>query len=128
MMAMTFGQGMSMAVPDVCKTPPFAVPAPFPNLANNAMAIPSYYTIMIMGQPELNIGAMYAVTNGDEAGAMGGVASQTISGPGRPVIGSTIYFVGGLPSWRLTAPTMQNLSNAPGFTSVPSQTIKIVLR
>ena len=128
MMPMTYGLGMSIAVPDVCKVPPFAIPTPFPNIANNAMVIPTYFTIMIMCQPELNIGATCALTNGDEAGVMGGVASQIIVGPGRPMLGSTCYFVGGMPSWRLTAPTIQNLANAPGVTCVPSQTVKIVLR
>ena len=128
MMPMTFGMGMSTAVPDVCKTPPFAVPVPYPNLGNNAMAIPTYFTVMINVMPELNMGGMYAVTNGDEAGVMGGVASQIVVGPGRPVMGSTTYFVGGMPSWRLTAPTIHNMANAPGVSMVPSQTIKIVLR
>lgn len=128
MMPMTFGMGMSNAIPDVCKTPPFAIPAPFPNLGNNAMAIPTYFTVMINCMPELNIMSMYAITNGDEGGALGGVASQIIVGPGRAMMGSTCYFVGGGPSWRLTAPTLQNLSNAPGVSMVPSQTVKIVMR
>ncbi len=127
-MPMTFGMGMSMAVPDVCKTPPFAIPAPFPNIGNNALAVPAYFTIMINCMPELNLGSMYAITSGDEGGVMGGVASQIIVGPGRPVMGSTCYFVGGMPSWRLTAPTIQNLANAPGITMAPSQTVKVVLR
>lgn len=128
MMPMTFGTGMSMAVPDVCKTPPFAVPVPYPNMGNNAMAIPTYFTIMINAMPELNIGSMYAITNGDEAGAMGGVASQIIVGMGRPTLGSQMYFVGGMPSWRLTAPTIHNLANAPGITAVPGQFVKVVMR
>lgn len=128
MMCMTFGLGMSMAVPDVCMTPPLAIPAPFPNIANNAMCIPTYFTIMINCQPELNIMGMYALTSGDEAGTMGGVASGMIMGMGRSMLGSTCYFIGGGPSWRSTAPTIQNLSNAPGVTSVPSQTVKIVAR
>lgn len=128
MTPMTFGAGMSTAQPDVCKLPPFAIPTPFPNIANNAMAVPSYFTIMINGQPELNIGGMYAVTSGDEGGVMGGVASNVIVGPGRPVLGSTCYFVGGMPSWRMTAPTIQNLANAPGTTTAPSQTLVTVLR
>ncbi|MXZ33244.1 MAG: DUF4150 domain-containing protein [Gammaproteobacteria bacterium] len=127
MMVCTFGAGMSLGFPDVCKTPPFAIPAPFPNMAMNAMAIPTYFTILILGQPELNIGATYAVSNGDEGGAMGGVVSNVICGPGRPMLGSTVYFVGGMPVWRMTAPTMQNMMNAPGFTTVPSQTIKTVM-
>ena len=128
MNCMTFGLGMSMAMPDVCMTPPFAIPAPFPNIGNNALCVPTYFTIMINCQPELNIMAMYAITNGDEAGAMGGITCGIIMGSGRCLLGSTCYFVGGGPSWRSTCPTLQNLTNAPGFTSVPSQTIKIVLR
>ena len=124
----TWGAGMSMAMPDVCMTPPFAIPAPFPNIANNVLAIPGYYTIMINGMPELNTASQYAITSGDEGGAFGGVASGTIVGPGRPMMGSAAYSVGGSPSWRLTAPTLHNLSNAPGTTIIPSQTIKFVLR
>jgi len=127
MMPMTFGPGMSMGFPDVCKTPPFAIPAPFPNMGQNVMAIPMYYTVMIMGQPELNIGAMYAISLGDEAGTFGGVVSQIFLGPGRPMLGSMLYTVGGMPSWRLTAPTLQNLTNCPGFSVVPSQVTKVVL-
>lgn len=117
-----------MAMPDVCMTPPFAIPAPFPNMGNNAMALPAYFTIMINCMPELSIGGQYLMTNGDEAGTMGGVASGMIMGMGRPMMGSTCYFVGGMPSWRLTAVTIQNMSNAPGVSAVPSQVTKIVLR
>ena len=128
MLVSTFGAGMSIATPDVCKTPPFAIPAPFPNVGNNAMAVPTYYTIMINCMPELNIGGTYAITNGDEAGTLGGVASQVVMGPGRAMMGSMTYFVAGMPSWRLTAPTLHNLTNAPGSTLVPGQTVKLVLR
>ena len=128
MFVSTFGMGMSMAVPDVCMTPPFAIPAPFPNMGNNAMAVPTYFTIMINCMPELNITAMYAITNGDEGGTMGGVASGMFMGMGRATLGSQCVFVAGLPVWRQTAMTIQNLSNAPGVTLVPSQTVKLVMR
>lgn len=127
MMSCTYGLGMSMAFPDVCKTPPFAIPAPFPNMAMNALCIPAYYTILILAMPELNTGGTYAISSGDEAGTMGGVVSQVFIGMGRPMLGSTVYFVGGMPAWRLTAMTMQNMMNVPGFTCIPSQTIKLVL-
>lgn len=127
MMACTFGPGMSVGMPDVCKTPPFAIPAPFPNNAMNATAVPTYYTVMILGQPELNIGATVAVSVGDEGGAMGGVVSNVIVGPGRATMGSMTYTLGGMPSWRTMAPTMHNLMNAPGTTMVPSQTIKTIM-
>lgn len=127
-MPMTFGPGMSNATPDVCKTPPFAIPAPYPNTAPNAMVVPGYFTVMIMGQPELNIVSQYPVTQGDQPGSMGGVVSSTIMGPGRPMMGSMVCFIGGSPTWLLTKPTLQNLTNAPGVSSVPSQTFKQVLR
>ena len=128
MMSMTFGTGMSMGMPDVCKSPPFAIPIPLPNIANNGVVIPGYFTIMINGMPELNITSQHAVTNGDEAGAMGGVVSNMIVGMARPMQGSSYCFVGGSPIWRLMAPTMHNMSNAPGTTMVPGQTVKVVLR
>ena len=128
MFVSTFGIGMSNGMPDVCMTPPLAIPAPFPNFGNNAMAQPGYYTIMINCMPELNVASMYLITNGDEAGTMGGVASGVIMGPGRCTQPSMAVFVGGVPVWRTTAMTIQNLSNAPGVTSVPSQTIYQVLR
>lgn len=128
MLTTTAMVGMSIGTPDVCMTPPLAIPAPFPNIASNAMVVPTYFTVMINGMPELNIGAMHAITSGDEAGVMGGVASGMIIGTARPLMGSTTYFVGGMPSWRLTAPTLHNLANAPGVTSVPGQTVKIVIR
>ena len=127
MLVMTFGQGMSSGAPDVCKLPPFAIPTPYPNIANNSTAVPVYYRIMTNCSPELNIMAQYAVTSGDEPGAMGGVTSQVIVGIARPLMGSVQYFIGGAPGWRMSAPTMHNLSNAPGTTVVPSQTIKTVM-
>ena len=127
MTPMTFGAGASTAQPDVCKTPPFDVPTPYVNVASNSMAVPTYYTIMIQGQPELNLGGTYSITNGDEAGASGGVLSGTFSASGKPLMGSMIYYVGGMPSWRVTAPTIQNLNNSSGTSNVPSQTIKMVM-
>lgn len=128
MMAQTMGMGMSMGVPDVCLTPPFAIPIPYPNIANNGVCIPGQFTNMINCMPELTLTAMHPITNGDEAGCMpGGAASGMIIGMGRPLMGSMKVFLGGTPSWRVTAPTLHNLSNCPGVTAVPSQFTKIVL-
>ena len=128
MMPNTTGTGASTAMPDVCEVPPFSIPATFPNNATNATAVPSYYTVMINGMPELNSGGTCAISNGDEGGTLGGVASNTIIGPARPTMGSTKYMVGGLPSWRTLDTTVQNTANSVGFSSVPSQTTKIVMR
>ena len=79
---------------------------------------------MINGMPEMNIVSMHPISNGDEAGAMGGVVSQIVMGPCRCTLPSQLVFVGGTPVWRLTATTLHNLANCPGTTMVPSQTIK----
>ena len=128
MFTSTFGTGMSQGFPDVCMTPPLAIPAPFPNIGQNALAVPTYFTVCINAMPELNLTAMYSITNGDEGGTLGGVASGVFMGPGRCMLGSQSYFVAGQPTWRLTAVTLQNLTNAPGTTVVPSQSVKVVLR
>ena len=101
---------------------------PLPNIGSNALALPGYFTILVMAMPELNMTAMYLLSSGDEAGAMGGVVSQIIVGPGRCAMPSTAVFVGGTPAWRSTAVTIQNLANCPGVTSVPSQTFYQIMR
>ena len=128
MLAQTMGTGLSMGMPDICLTPPFSIPIPYPNIANNGLCIPGQFTCMINCMPELSITAMHPITNGDEAGCMpGGAASGIIIGTARPLIGSQKVFIGGTPSWRVTAVTLQNLSNAPGVTLMPSQFVKIIL-
>ncbi len=129
MLTMTMGPGMSTATPDVCLTPAALgapVPIPYPNIGNNALVIPAYFTLLIQGMPELNTMGMYAMTSGDEPGVQGGVTSGTTMGTGRPVVGSMVNFLGGAPVWLMSKPTLQNLNNASGTTMAPSQTIKMV--
>ena len=128
MFSCIFALGLSQGMPDTCKTPPFAIPAPFPNIAMNALVVPGYMTVMIMGLPELNILSMHAITSGDEGGAMGGVASQIIIGPCRSTLGSQAVFIAGMPVWRQLDPTLHNLANCPGVTLVSGQTVKQVMR
>ncbi len=123
----TFGPGMSLAMPDVCKTPPFAVPVPMPNIATNALVVPGYFTVMINCMPELNLASSGTISSGDEAGAMGGIVSSTIIGPARAVMGSMRCMVGGTPVRRMTDPTIQNTANAVGIGIVPSQPVKLVI-
>ena len=123
----TFGAGNAMGTPDVCKTPPFAIPAPFPNLAANATAVPAQFRIMINGQPILNVASMISLSSGDEGGTMGGVVSQVVMGPCNAVMGSMRYMVGGTPAQRCLDPTTHNAGNTVGANTVPSQVIVTVL-
>lgn len=123
-----FAAGMSQGTPDTCKTPPLAIPAPFPNIALNVTVVPGYMTIMITGLPELNLLSMHALTSGDEGGAMGGVVSQIIVGPCRATMGSQAVFIAGIPVWRQFDPTLHNLANVPGVTMTSGQSVKQVMR
>ncbi len=125
--------GMNLAVPDVCKVPappaPF-VPVPFPNMAQLPMAIPPCIKVMIMAMPAHNLMSITPISNGDEAGVMGGMVSQIFIGPSKHIIGSFGVLFCGMPATKLTSPTGQNglLPNAFGMTTVPSQTKVMIMK
>ena len=115
--------GMDLAFPDVCKTPPFAIPIPYPNIALSMTAIPTVFNQFIMGMPAHNLMTMDAVSLGDMVGVMGGVVSQIIAGPSRHIMGSTNVFCGPAPATKMLDPTAQNglAPNAVGAMLSPSQ-------
>ena len=121
--------GMDLGFPDVCLTPavPAPVPIPYPNIAMGPTAIPSQFNTLILGAPVHNMGTTIPLTNGDNAGVATGVASGTVMGPSRHVLGSFTVLVGGMPTTRLTSMTIQNSTNVPGVRLVPSQVRVLIL-
>jgi hypothetical protein len=121
--------GMDLGFPDVCLTPavPAPIPVPYPNIAMSPMAIPSQTSVFIEAMPVHNLGTEIPMTNGDNGGVVGGVASGTDMGPSRHLLGANTVLVGGLPVTRLTSMSLQNSTNAPGARIVPSQTLLLVL-
>jgi len=122
--------GMNMAMPDVCKTPappPVGmVPIPYPNMAQLAVALPvtACLKVLISGGFAHNLLTTIPVSNGDEAGVLGGVVSQVFIGPSKHLMGSTSVLYGGMPATRsFVDMTGQNgmAPNAMGTTLVPSQ-------
>ncbi|XCN73049.1 MAG: DUF4150 domain-containing protein [Candidatus Electrothrix aestuarii] len=117
--------GMDIAFPDVCKTPvgPAIVPIPYPNIAMKTMAVPPTTSMkhLIMFMPSHHVGTTVPTTMGDNAGALGGVASQIMMGPARNTKSSMKVITGGMPATRMLDTTMQNLTNASGMTLVPGQ-------
>jgi len=70
--------GMSMAFPDVCKTPaPPAgpIPIPYPNIGKSSDAVSGPTKVKTDGQMPMVKGAKYMRSMGDEAGTAGGVVS-----------------------------------------------------
>lgn len=76
--------GVTIAFPDVCKTPappaPF-VPIPYPNIAKSSDTAQGSKKVKAEGQPICVKDSNFAMSTGDEAGtAGGGVASAKIKG------------------------------------------------
>jgi uncharacterized Zn-binding protein involved in type VI secretion len=127
--ASTMGTGMCMAMPDVCNTPtPVGpVPIPYPNIANLAMANPGTcaMTVLIVNMPAATIQTIIMLSNGDEAGAAGGVVSGVFIGPAQFKLGSATVLIEGSPAAYMGGMVGQNgvaSANMPaGSQIVPSQ-------
>ena len=74
--------GMSMAFPDVCKTPTPAgpVPIPFPNIGKASDTSGGPTKVKTDGKMPMVKGAKYSMSSVDEAGSAGGVMSSKIKG------------------------------------------------
>ncbi|MDC9580749.1 DUF4150 domain-containing protein [Xenorhabdus sp. PR6a] len=128
MFANSQGGGMDLAVPDVCLTPMFTpVPVPYPNMAQGTTGISNAPNILFMGCPAHNLATTIPMTTGDNAGTNTGVASGTVMGSSRHVMGANSVLIKGSPATRMSSSTMQNSTNAMGFRIVPSQTKVLII-
>lgn len=121
---------MNMAtVPDVCKTPPLAVPVPYPNIAMSTMHIPNVPNVIICGGLAENLLTPGTISNGDEPGAMGGVVSGVFIGPDTYTLGSVKVLMGTAFATHLTSLTAQNgkVPNTVGMTITPAQACVLIL-
>jgi len=110
-------------IPDVCKTPPLAVPIPYPNIAFSLAHIPSVFNLMFGPGLAENLMTQGTISIGDEAGVMGGVISNIFMGPDRYLLGSLKVLVGGIFATRLTSLVGMNGMpfNTIGMSAVPGQ-------
>lgn len=74
--------GISIAFPDVCKTPTPAgpIPIPYPNIAMSSDSAQGTTKVKCDGQSTCVKDSNFAMSSGDEAGSAGGVASGKIKG------------------------------------------------
>ena len=127
MFANTQMMGVDIGFPDVCMTPPAAVPNPYPNIALGPMTVPAVYNVLMFCAPAHNMFSTVVMTNGDNTGVMLGVASGMVMGPSRRLTAAFTCIVGGAPLTRLTSLGIQNSTNCPGIRLVPSQPNVLVL-
>lgn len=75
--------GISIAFPDVCKTPappaPF-VPIPYPNIAQSSDTAQGASTVKCDGNPPCLKDSNFKMSTGDEPGSLMGIASNKIKG------------------------------------------------
>ena len=125
--------GMNTGFPDTCLTPappsPSPVPIPYPNISQGMTANPgtACKTTFLTCMPGHNLMTMGTISNGDEAGVATGVASGMLMGPTRHLIGSFTTIYECTPVTKMTSMTIQNSTNAPGASLVPSQVKVIIL-
>jgi carboxyl-terminal processing protease len=115
------GTGMNVGFPDVCLTPtPLGpVPIPYPNLASHCMAATFSPNIFVGYMPQLSMGTIVPLTNGDQAG----VAHPLFMQAGGFTAGNPRVLINCLPAASLCTPTFGNLFNNPvGLSAVPSVT------
>ncbi len=127
MFANTQMMGVDLGFPDVCMTPPAAIPIPYPNVALGPMTVPAVYNVLMFCAPAHNMFSTVVMTNGDNTGVMLGVASGMVMGPSRRLTAAFTCIVGGAPLTRLTSLGIQNSTNCPGIRLVPSQPTVLVL-
>ncbi len=74
--------GMSIAFPDVCKTPTPAgpIPIPYPNIGMSSDTDKGPKKVKTDGAMPMTKGAKYKMSSGDEPGSVGGIISSKIKG------------------------------------------------
>ncbi|HEY4119413.1 MAG TPA: DUF4150 domain-containing protein [Byssovorax sp.] len=131
MFANTQMMGMDLGFPDVCLTPappaPSPIPLPYPNIAMGPMGVGFAANVLFACAPAHNMATEIPLSNGDNTGVAGGVASGTDMGPSRALTGAFTVLVDGMPVTRLTSVNLQNSTNCPGVRAVPSQPKVLVL-
>ncbi|MDR2199229.1 MAG: DUF4150 domain-containing protein [Deltaproteobacteria bacterium] len=137
MFALTLKPGVVTSLaPDVCKIPsPPAppVPTPFVNMFQYSQANPGTIStkVMLGGAQAFNVQTKIPMSQGDEAGTLGGMISNMIMGPCwfSPSGGSLKVMIEGKPALPMGAQSMHNgdaTFNTTGMASMPTQPVVMV--
>ena len=126
MFALTLQGGTCMSTPpDVCKTPSptGTTPVPYVNVFQCSRVTPNTACskVFIAGSPALHVKSQSAISNGDEAGNMGGVVSSKFIGKGEFIKGSVKVTLEGKAAVSQGATTKHNDGNTTGMCSMAAQ-------
>jgi hypothetical protein len=126
MPASTMQGGTCFGFPDVCKTQvgPAVVPLPYPNIGMLPTGVSTTTKVLIKNMPAYTAGSKLPMSQGDEAGADGGVISGMIMGEIAPRTFSSKVSLQGQKAVTLTCMTAHNGASAnmpAGAIIAPSQ-------
>lgn len=124
--------GVSKAsIPDVCKTPTPGgpVPMPYPNIAQSVTLDKGTTTVKADGMMIAVKGSEYSLSNGDEAGTIGGVKSNTFIKEATWILYSFDVKMDGKNACRLSDPMFHNHENTinAGGNTQPEKRVREVL-
>ncbi len=120
--------GVTIAFPDVCKTPapplPF-VPIPYPNIAMSTDSAQGAKKVKAKGCPICVKDSNFKMSTGDEAGAMMGMVSQKIKGKAEFVMFSFDTKAEGKGITRALDIMLHNDKNTPPFPLIQGPVIAV---
>jgi len=126
--ASTKGGGMCFAFPNVCKTPaaPSPIPIPYPSIGQCSGASGDSCTskVKILNKAVLHKSSEISSTNGDQAGTLKGMVSQTTSDKATYKTSSGKVLVEGneiVTHLKMVAQNGSNANSPPGTQVAPSQ-------
>ena len=113
--------GVSMAFPDVCKTPTPGgpIPIPYPNIAMSTDTDKGSKKVKVDGEPIMLKDSNFKMSTGDEAGSAQGVVSNKIKGKAEFVNYSFDIKVEGKNVPRLGDMMLQNKGGSPNTPPFP---------
>jgi hypothetical protein len=110
--------GVTIAFPDVCKTPAPPgppIPLPYPNIAKSSDTAKGTTSVKCDGQPVCVSDSNFMVSTGDEAGSLLGIASNKVKGKAEFVNWSFDVKFEGKGVARAFDPMLHNDKNTPPF-------------
>lgn len=119
--------GVTIAFPDVCKTPSPAgpIPIPYPNVAKSSDTSQGTSTVKCDGNPVCVKDSNFMMSTGDEAGSLLGIASNKIKGKAEFVNVSFDVKFEGKGVARALDPMLHNDKNTPPFPLIQGPVIPI---
>jgi hypothetical protein len=126
----TIQDGMCLAFPDTCKTQvgPVVVPLPYPNTGQLPTGVSTTTKVLVCNMPAITQSSKLPMSQGDQAGAIGGVVSSMVMGEIQFKTMSSKVSFEGKKVIVLTATTAHNGSNAnaPGGVLMTPSQVKVL--